>query len=432
MKWLSILVAALLAAVGISVLLKDETGYVMLTWGEWTIETSLALFILLLLVLFAIAYLAVRALIRLWQVPRTTAKWSVERRKKKNLSNIVKGHVELAEGQWQAAEKHLLKHVQHSDTPLLNYLGAAQAAQQQGAIERRDQYLQLAYKEDKKAALAVQLTQAELQLAEGNPEQAQKTLAYLKEVAPKHPRVLALLAQVYRDLERWDKLRELLPVLRRRHIFTEEDLKTLEQQTFLGILDRAVGSDDEKALREAWNSLPKDARSNPVLVARYASTLAKHKLGDEAEAVLRSALRKQWAPELVRLYGDIEGANAERQLSIAESWLQAHPKDADLLLTLGKLALRDQEWNKAKSYLESTLSVTPNAEACQLLAGLLEQQGDRERAVEYYREGMRLALGRPPAKAAVLTAPEETKAIEEKAPGEKESSPKPLPSASEG
>lgn len=57
MKWLSLLVAALLAAVGISLLLKDETGYVMLSWGEWTVETSLALFILLLLVLFAVAYL---------------------------------------------------------------------------------------------------------------------------------------------------------------------------------------------------------------------------------------------------------------------------------------------------------------------------------------------------------------------------------------
>jgi len=408
MKWLSILVAALLAAVGISVLLKDETGYVMLTWGEWTIETSLALFILLLLVLFAVAYLALRVLIRLWQVPGATAKWGTERRKKKNLTNMVRGHVELAEGQWQAAEKHLLKHVQHSDTPLLNYLGAAQAAQQQGAIERRDHYLQLAYKEDKKAALAVQLTQAELQLAEGNPEQAQKTLAYLKEVAPKHPRVLSLLAQVYKNLEQWGKLRELLPILRRRHIFTEEDLKQLEQQTFSGILEGANQSDDEKQLREAWSSLPKESRSNPVLVARYASALAKHGNGDEAEAVLRSTLRKQWAPELVRLYGDIEGANTERQLSVAESWLQAHPKDPELLLTLGKLALRDQEWNKAKGYLESALSAAPDAEACQLLAGLLEQQGDRERAVEYYREGMRLALGRPPSTQGTLSTPETT------------------------
>ncbi len=434
MKWLSILVAALLAAVGISVLLKDETGYVMLSWGEWTIETSLALFILLLLVLFGIAYLAVRALIRLWQVPRATAKWSTERRKKKNLSNIVRGHVELAEGQWQAAEKHLLKHVQHSDTPLLNYLGAAQAAQRQGAIERRDHYLQLAFKEDKKAALAVQLTQAELQLAEGNPEQAQKTLAYLKEIAPKHPRVLSLLAQAYRDLKQWRKLRELLPLLRRRHIFTDEELKELEQQTFLGILEGAIQSAEEKRLREAWNSLPKEARTNPVLVARYASALAKHKQGDEAEAILRSTLRKQWSPELVRLYGDIEGANPERQLSIAESWLQAHPKDPDLLLTLGKLALRGQEWNKAKSYLESALSAAPTAEAYQLLAGLLEQQGDRERALEYYRAGMQLALGGTTVQPG-LAAPEKVEALEQKEAkqeGTSETAPKPLPSANEG
>ncbi len=395
MKWLSILIAALLAAVGLSVLLKQETGYVMLTWGEWTVETSLVLFILLLSVLFVTAYIAVRALIRLWQVPRGTARWNEQRRKKKSQRTTMRGQVELVEGQWQAAEKHLLQHIDNSDTPLLNYLGAAQAAQQQGATERRDHYLQLAYKEDKKAAIAVQLTQAELQLAEGKPDQALKTLVYLQGVAPKHPRVLTQLSQVYKDLKSWDKLRELLPVLRRRHVFSDDDCKQLEHQTFQGLLDMAIDSGSEKQLKEAWNNLPKEMRSDPALVYRYAAVLAEREHGDEAEAILRSTLRKQWTPELERLYGDVEGANVDRQLSVAESWLESHPKDADLLLTLGKLALRNQQWNKARGYLESTLAISPNAEACQLLAGLLEQTGEQERAVEYYREGMRLALNKP-------------------------------------
>ncbi len=396
MKWLSILIAALLAAVGLSVLLKEETGYVMLTWGEWTVETSLTLLILLLSVLFVAAYLAVRLLIHLWHIPRGTARWNEQRRKKKCQRTTMRGQMELVEGQWQAAEKHLLKHVDSSDTPLLNYLGAAQAAQQQGAIERRDHYLQLAYKDDKKAAIAVQLTQAELQMAEGKPDQALETLTYLKGIVPKHPRVLTQLAQVYKELKSWDKLKELLPVLRRRHIFSDDDYKQLEYQTFLGLLETAAArTSDEKKLKEIWNSLPREIRNNPDLIHRYTTALIEQNHADDAEAILRSTLRKRWDPRLVRLYGQVESSNPERQLSVAESWLESHPQNADLLLTLGRLALRNQLWSKARSYLESAQTASPTADACQLLAGLLEQQGEMERAVEYYREGMRLALNKP-------------------------------------
>ena len=410
MKWLSILIAALLAAVGLSVLLKEDTGYIMLTWGEWTVETSLALFALLLSVLFAAVYIALRILIHLWRVPRGTARWNEQRRKKKSQRTTMLGQVELVEGRWQAAEKHLLKHVDSSDTPLLNYLGAAQAAQQQGAIERRDHYLQLAYKDDKKAAIAVQLTQAELQLAEGKPDQALETLTYLKSVAPKHPRVLTQLAQVYKELKSWNKLRDLLPILRRRHVFNEDDYKQLEHQTFQGLLDVAVASGDEKQLKDTWSSLPRETRNDPTMIYRYAVALIEQGHGDDAEAILRSTLRKKWDPELVRLYGQIESTNAERQLSVAESWLESHPKNAELLLTLGRLALRKQLWSKARSYLESAQTASPSADACQLLAGLLEQQGETERAVEYYREGMRLALDEPVKKTASTATPVITEA----------------------
>ncbi len=404
MKWLSILIAALLVAVGLSVLLREDTGYIMLTWGEWTIETSLALFALLLSALFVAAYFALRTLIRLWRIPRDTARWNEQRRKKKCQRTTMRGQVELVEGQWQAAEKHLLKHVDSSDTPLLNYLGAAQAAQQQGAMERRDHYLQLAYKKDKKAAIAVQLTQAELQLAEGKPEQALKTLAYLKSVAPKHPRVLAQLAQVYKDLGQWDKLRDLLPILRRRHIFGDDDYRQLEYSTSRGLLDKAAESGDEKQLKNTWNSLSKEMRNDPALVYHYAIALIDQTHKDDAEAILRSTLRKKWNPDLVRLYGQVESTNIERQLSVAESWLESHPKNAELLLTLGRLALRNQRWSKARSYLELAQSTSPSADACHLLAGLLEQQGEKERAIEYYREGMRLALDKPDRKVASTTA----------------------------
>ena len=118
--------------------------------------------------------------------------------------------IELSEGRWRQAERDLLRYVEHSDTPLLNYLAAARAGQQQHAYERRDEYLHLAQSSMPSADVAVALTQAELQLAHQQHEQALATLTRLRAIAPRHTYALRLLVRVYQRLEEWEELRKLL------------------------------------------------------------------------------------------------------------------------------------------------------------------------------------------------------------------------------
>ena len=91
----------------------------------------------------------------------------------------------MSEGRFEQAEKILLKQVSHSDTELLNYLMAARSAQQQGAYDRRDEYLRLAHKAMPSADIAIGITQAELQLSHNQYEQALATLNHLSSIAPK-------------------------------------------------------------------------------------------------------------------------------------------------------------------------------------------------------------------------------------------------------
>ena len=56
-----------------------------------------------------------------------------------------------------------------------------------------------------------------------------------------------------------------------------------------------------------------------------------------AEKAILRGLKQQWNSALVRQYGYVESANIPRQLAQAESWLSAHPDDAQLLLCLGRL-----------------------------------------------------------------------------------------------
>ena len=64
--------------------------------------------------------------------------------------------------------------------------------------------------------------------------------------------------------------------------------------------------------------------------------------------------------------------------------------DASLLLTLGRLCLQNSLWGKARDYLESSLQVQRNPEACAELARLLAQLGDTERSNQLFQEGLGL------------------------------------------
>jgi hypothetical protein len=62
-----------------------------------------------------------------------------------------------------------------------------------------------------------------------------------------------------------------------------------------------------------------------------------------------------------------------------------------LLLTLGRLCVRQQLWGKARSYFEAGLSLEESYSGHMELARLLEQIGDPEAARPHYRRSLDLA-----------------------------------------
>ena len=64
-------------------------------------------------------------------------------------------------------------------------------------------------------------------------------------------------------------------------------------------------------------------------------------------------------PALLAIYSECLGADVRQQLERAENWLAQHPRDAVLLLTLGRLCAHQGLWGKARSYLEASLSIEP-------------------------------------------------------------------------
>ncbi|MCB1802596.1 MAG: heme biosynthesis protein HemY [Gammaproteobacteria bacterium] len=377
-----------LAGAGIGVVLSRDTGYVLMSFGSYTVEMSLALLLLLIGLLFAALYFGIRLVVRTLHLPQDVRDWKQRRGSRLAQQAMTRGLLEMSEGNWRSAEKRLVRFADRSETPLLNYLAAARAAQLQGAHDRRDGYIRLAHETMPSADVAVSLTQAELQLADHQLEQALATLKHLRSVAPKHNYVLRLLRRLYEQLGDWEHLRELLPELRRRKVDDEADLQRLEIRTHRALLEQAFLARDEHRLGIAWADVPRNLRQHPQILGDYAGYLQEAGQDHVAEQLLRDALRKQWDVGLVETYGLLDGAEPGKQLSHMERFLADHPDDPTLLLTLGRLSLRAQLWGKARGYLEACIGRNGPPQAYRELGQLLERMHESDKAIDVYRKGL--------------------------------------------
>jgi HemY protein len=300
--------------------------------------------------------------------------------------------IEVAEGNFARGEKMLARAASGSDSPFFNYLQAARAAHLQGRDERRDEWLKLAYQKTPEATNAVLLTQAEFQLDRGQYEHALATLRRIDDSTRDHGYALALLGRIYYRLKDWDSLGELLPRLRKK---SRIEKQTLDRWTLLVHRERLQRAADADAVMDAWKQVPKNLQSEIELLEAYYSGLIRCGMDQTAEKQLAAAIKKQWRGPLVRLFGIVEGADASKQLKVAEGWLTKHGDDPDLLLAAARLCLRNELWGKARSYLETVINMRPTPEAFQQYGQLLNQLGESDEAAQAFRDGLNLVTETP-------------------------------------
>ncbi len=395
MKTLILGLLGLAVAVAAALMVQDDNGYILIGYGQWTVEGSLAFFLITNLLLFVVLYFGIRFVSRLLSAPRQMGEWRDKRGAKRARTALTHGLVELSEGNWKKAERDLIKYARRSETPLLNYLAAARSAQQQGAHERRDQYLQLAHESMPSADMAVALTQAELQIDHEQFEQALATLCHLREIAPKHNHVLKLLKELYLRLDDWHELERLLPDLKKRKVVEPKELQTLELIVHRHQLSQAASDEDSRQLQIIWNGLSSATRAKEEMVTIYVNHLINRNETRQVEKLLRNTLSRQWSDDLVELYGRVDVDDDAHQLNVAEGWLKQRADNPTLLLTLGRLCLKNKLWGKARSYLEASISAEPSAEAYRELGELLARMGEEPLALSCFRSGFELTNGTP-------------------------------------
>ncbi|WP_368196048.1 heme biosynthesis HemY N-terminal domain-containing protein [Aeromonas sp. R2-2] len=380
-----ILVAVMVAGLIFGPQASGNKGYVLIALGNYTIESSVTSAVILA-VLFYGALLIVEWLLgRVFGLRRKTLGWYGSRRRRKANQQTVAATLAMAEGHYSQAEKLMIKGASNSDTPLLNYLSAAKAAQARGDDARRDQYLQKAQEENPKAELALTLTQTQLQIEQGQYDTALAMLESVYALNPRHPMVLDQLRQVHLARQDWSALCDLIPALHKVGKLTPKQEEELLQQAWSGRLRQAAGS--LETLKAVWQDLPRKLRLEPELLACYGDLLRQLGADGEAATLWQEALRKQPMPQLLARLPKLKLDSYQPLLAL----LQKQQGQPDVDTALAQLYLLAGQLDDAQKLLEQEVERAPSAAAYHALGQLMDKRRLTNKANEYYRQALELA-----------------------------------------
>ncbi|MGB0220351.1 MAG: heme biosynthesis HemY N-terminal domain-containing protein [Sinimarinibacterium flocculans] len=390
-RTLLIAVVALALGAAAAWYLRDETGYVLVGFRGWVLETSLLGLLLGLAVLVFATWLLLRLLVGSVRLPQSLRTMIDRRRRERAQRSFETGLLHLLEGDWRRAEVELVRRAADHHAAQLNYLGAARAAQRLGAGERRDHYLRLATGLAPDIERAALLTQAELQIERGEFVAARETAERLRQMDIRQPYAVELLAEALHGLGEWEALHLLLQDAAATANLNPSKRRAMLERALGERLRLAEGEARLERVKALWAQTPTDARQWPVVRLQYARSLARLNAQAEAMALASDTLAREWDAGLAELYGQLEPADALGQLAAIEQWLTRYGERPELLIAAGRACLRNRLWGKARSYLDAVVKLAPSAAAYLALARVCEQTQQPEEAQRFYRQGLELA-----------------------------------------
>ncbi len=375
-------------AVGIALLARQSDGYVVIVAAPYRIELSLNLLVVGILAGYVAFHLLARLVETLLAIPKRVAAYREERARTRARQSLNDALIAFFQGRFASAEKSASVALEREESRGVAAIIAARSAHELGRFSEREQFLDQA-----KGAPAVDqarlTTLADLLLAQGRHEEA---LAVLKDLAGRDARNVRLLRMrlaAETALKRWDEALQTTGTLAKLGGIPEAEAAATRRAAHLGNLNRKA--QDAAALTQYWKHLPNDLRLDPSIAA----TAARYHLAlggnAEAQSIVEDALAAGWDTGLVALYADCAGTSAVHLIERAEKWLRQHARDPALLLTLGKLCMKQGLWGKAQSYIEASLALEPTHEGHMTLAALMERIGKPQEASRHFRKSAELA-----------------------------------------
>jgi HemY protein len=387
MRALSWIIGLAAVAVALVLVARYNQGYVLVVLPPWRIELSLNFALLVAGLCFVGLYVVARTVMVAIGMPARVREFQARRSQARAHQAFTEALVNYFEGRFGRAEKAAAAAMKAGVSPALSAVLAARAAHGMRAFSARDGYLARAASPDPKQDSMRLIAQTEMLLEERRYHDA---LDVLRQMPEKHTAALRLELRAQQMAKNWDRVLALIPQLDKRKVFERPVVAQLRRQAIIETLK--VKALDVKALREFWERLPEDERLESRIAATAVTGFMELGACDEARRIIEQSVTRTWDPGLIALYSECLGADVRLRLEHAEQWLAQHPRDAVLLLTLGRLCAHEGLWGKARSYLDASLSIESTHSAHLELARLLERDGKAEQAARHYQQALDVTL----------------------------------------
>lgn len=370
-RFLIVVLLVIVAAGALGTLAHRDPGYILITYQDHVLQTSLWAGLIILSATLFVGYYGVKLIRGFLLTGKVFSNWRSNQAQRRAANLTRKGMLLLYAGDYERAARFLKSAADDTESPVVNYLGLAEAFHYVGDEEAREKYLRLAVEADPDASQSAALLSAKLRAERDEWPEVLDSL----EKARNSRVALDLKKRAYQALEDWDSLEAMLPALHR-----VEDTSALKHDIAMARIHLPDATNKKAELRK----LTVDERKDTDVVLAYVDGMAEK----QAEGVLRKSLQDNWDRNLLIAYAELGAATLDKRLKQVRTWEKQRSDDAALQLALGILLEEQGERQQAKAYYEKSHANRPSREASERLAHLLAFEGNYQDSTQYLKAAL--------------------------------------------
>lgn len=359
--------------------------YVLVAVNGWTMETSLVVMIMMVILFYALLQFAEWALVNTIAMWGRTRHWFGWRKERIAQQKTLDGVLEFAAGHFSQAEQLSVTHVKHSKEPLLNYFTAINAAATQGKTQQRDNYIQqaLEFAPDNTALIATKL---KFLIEAGDYENAKSWLEQQSDKAAKHSDILPLALKVREFFGEWAAAIEIYDAMLKHRIITSPEHQAQVRRSYAAQL-RCFSTRDLDVVKQGYQSIPRKYRNDIDIFCEYAKLVIKLDQATLIEKELFKRLTKQLSMSLLSVIALCPTKSAN-QWSERLIGFENYHNDADFIDAIVQLSVLDRQWQTAKNWLLKSIQIEPSVLRYQKLAQIQQELGESSGALDSFNKAL--------------------------------------------
>jgi hemY protein len=386
--------------------LSGKQGYVRIETANNIVEMSLTTLVIFFVVSMAVVYSIEAAISRFCRLSNNPYSWFSRRKRVKAQKQTLEGLMRMDEGDYSKAEKLIGKNAKHSDEPVLNFIKAAEAAQQRGDEFSANRYLIQATEIAGTDSLILEIARTRILLQQNKLPAARSSVDSLLIMAGRNKEVLKLAVDIYLKSKAYQALDNILEQVEKSGLYSAEEFETLQRQVEDGLLDEKMNEDGVDGLLDWWDEQPRKRRNDSYVKLGLIRRLIDANDHESAYELTLELVKKlddddnsPLAQELFKQIGRLQPEDNSKLVKVVNKWAKNANLTAQCLANraLGYLYVRNNDFAKADEVFKNLIANKDQLEPNDITMAsyVFEQMGDKAAAQQLREEGLKSAMSMP-------------------------------------